>query len=150
TSMKVLDGTKDYPLKVAETIDALRKKQEGYWKNRQKDLDDALAKAQKEALKDKKPTGPRETVEMMHVSWLPDKERLRVRFFTRISDGDFRMGDGGANPVDPLPPGKGGLRPPPPRGEGIRSGTSFGIEYGVSYEVTKNGSVERIGVLPPE
>jgi hypothetical protein len=150
TNVKLLDGSKDYPLKVADTIDTLRKKQEGYWKNRQKDLDDAMAKAQKDALKDKKPTGPRETSELMHVSWLPDKERLRVRFFTRVTDGAYQNGGGGANPVDPLPPGKGGLRPPPPRFEGGRWGTSFGVEYGVSYEVGKNGSVERFQVLPPE
>jgi len=29
-------------------------------------------------------------------------------------------------------------------------GTEFGMEYGVAYEVSKSGRVERILILPPE
>jgi len=154
TNMTVLDGSNEYPLKVAEVVDQMKKKAQAWQKDHEKEIDEALAKTQKQALKDQKPTGPKETEELMHVSWLPESKSLRVRFLTRITDGAYNYG-GGANldrPVPlPLPPQKDAPgRPPPPRENGVRWGTQFGVEYGLSYEVSKNGTLERIQILPIE
>ncbi len=82
----------------------------------------------------------------MYVSWLPDKERLVVRFRTKVTDGAYKYTDGGAFDR-PLPPGGFGRRPPP-RPFKVRYGTTFGIEYGMAYEVSKTGTVEKTLALP--
>src|SRR5262249_34338377 len=53
-----------------------------------------------------------------------------------------KPGAGGA--VQPPPP------PPPPRREKVRYGTSFGVEFGMAYEVDKKGEVVRVLKLPAE
>src|SRR6185436_12909452 len=118
------------------------------------------------ALGDQKATGPRETADLMFVTWLEDKERLRVHFRTKVSDGKYNFVGGGARPDFPLPlppikdgairgglrqlpppPIKDGLRqpPPPPREEfKVRVGTMFGVEFGAAYEVAKDGKLVAI------
>jgi hypothetical protein len=163
TRMKVLDGSADYAIKVADTIDQLRKRYRAYLDDQQRAVNAAMEKAQKDALGDRKPTGPRETAELMHVSWLPEGQRLRVRFLTRITDGAYAYG-GGAAPADPLPlppppakevppAGEGALKappPPPPPDRGARFGTTFGVELGAEYEVSKSGTLEGRKALPIE
>jgi hypothetical protein len=168
TKMKVVEGTREFPLKVADTLAAMRKRYEAYLKEQDRAIEEGMTKAQKEALKDQKPTGPREKSELVYLSWLPQTERLVVRFRLRITDGAYQYGGGAAPgpfplPVPPGPPRKEDKQapapvpetprappPPPPRGMGARWGTSFGVELGVGYEVSKDGSVATIEVLPPE
>lgn len=156
TKMKRLDGSKEYPLVVADAVEKCKKKYKGYVEEQQKAIDAAMGEAQKKAIKDEKATGPRETNELMYVTWMPDKERLRVVFRTTITDGAYKYG-GGARPVDggPLPPRKGPAfmfppPPPPPRFENVRWGTQFGVEFGRAYEVSKAGEIVRTLTLPSE
>jgi len=58
TRITPLDGTKDYPLRVSETIAKLRKEAADQLKARADDIEKALAKQQKDVLGEKKPTGP--------------------------------------------------------------------------------------------
>lgn len=154
TNMKVIEGTKEYPLKVAEVLDQLRERYQNHLKEQQTAIDRALGEAQAKAIKDnRKPTGPRETDEIMHVSWMPETQQLRVHFRTKIIDGAYQFG-GGVERVPPaLPPIKQGEAPverPVPVVEGVRFGTQFGVEFGVAYEVGKAGKIERTRTLPIE
>src|SRR5262249_24392021 len=92
--------------------------------------------------------------EIVHVSWLPETQTLRVHFRTKISDGAFQTGQGIERDQFPLPPIKRGPADSPARPqpviEGIRFGTMYGIEFGVAYEVTPAGKVERTRLLPIE
>jgi hypothetical protein len=165
TKMRRLDDTKEYPLQVPEVVAELRKRYQTHVQDQQKSIEGGMSEAQKAALKDRKPTGPRETAELFYVTWLSETERLRVHFRTRITDGAYQIVGGGEGdrprplPLPP-PPKKDGQPeaaaafppppPPPPRFEGVRTGTSFGVEFGVAYEVTKNGKVDRVLTLPIE
>jgi hypothetical protein len=86
TNVTVLDGTKEYPIKISEAVADAKKRYQTWIKDHQQEIDEALTKIQKDALKDQKATGPKETEELMHVSWLPESNSLRVRFSTRITD----------------------------------------------------------------
>ncbi len=165
TRMKRIDGTKDYPLKVPEVVALLRKRYQTYLQDEKKTLEEALAKEGKDALKDKKATGPRETAELFYVTWMSESEHLRVCFRTRISDGAYEFTDGiRPRPVPlPLPPNrKPGVQPaplpakgmamkvPPPLRLRMRHGTTFGIEFGMAYEVDKAGKLVKVSTLPIE
>jgi hypothetical protein len=158
TKMTVLDGTKDYPIKVAEVIDDLKKRYKTYLKGQEGMIEKEMAKSQKDANKDDKATGPRETAELMYVTWQSESKSLIVRFRTTITDGAYKTG-GGVDPVPrdppPLPPGKGKVDPflrakRPPGPGNFRFGTQFGIELGVAYEVSKAGKVEKVQTLPAQ
>jgi hypothetical protein len=154
TKMTPLDGTREYALKATEAVEQAKKRY-SQWQTMNKDtLDTAMLKAQKAALAERAPTGPREVNDMMHISWLPDVERLRVRFRTKITDGAYQIAPSGnlEFPVPrPVPPVKEGIRRAPPlRVGGAKWGDQFGIEFGVSYEFDKAGNLVRIQTLPPE
>src|SRR5262249_48636681 len=87
TKMKRLDGTKEYPLEVAEVVKELRKKYQTYLQEEAKGIEVSMAEAQKKALGERKPTGPRDTKELFYLTWMPETQRLRVLFRTRITDG---------------------------------------------------------------
>ena len=162
TRMKRLDGTREYPLVVAQVIAASRDRYAARVKGMQKEIDAALDEEGKAALKDAKPTGPRETAELFYVTWLTGPERLRVCFRTTITDGAYQYGRGvELNPVDPLPlppkPPKGGLKDAPasgasprlpPPGAGVRFGKMYGVEFGTAYEMSKTGKLVRVETLP--
>jgi len=152
TRIKVLDGSKAYPLDVATVVETVRTTHAGYAKGRAAAVADGLDAARRKALGDAKATGPRETADLMFVTWLAAPERLRVTFRTTVTDGAYRYGNGVA-PLDPpaLPVVPAGGRPAPPRPpDGVRFGTSFGVEYGRAYEVSKAGEVVRTETLPVE
>jgi hypothetical protein len=144
TKMKVLEGTKEYPIKVAETIGQLRQRYATYLKEQDRAIEKAMGEAQQKALKDKKPTGPREKAELMFITWLPEKQKLRVHFRTTINDGAYQI----IQKAGPKLPPRGGRRPPPPRVYNVRTGTMYGVEFGMAYEVSKTGKVEKSLVLP--
>ena len=160
TSMKRLDGTTEYSLKLTEVILEVRKKHQRLMEDQQKAIASAMADAEKEYLKDKKVTGPRETKELFYLTWMPETERLRIHFRTTITDGAYQMGGGGVRPRPvplPLPPvkkdvppqGLAFFPPPPPRDfPAFRFGTTIGIEMGYGFEVTKSGKIDRILTLP--
>ncbi len=154
TKMRRLDRTKEFPFDLPKVIADLRKTYAEHQKSHQAAWNRVLADARKKWLKDRQPTGPRETQELFYVTWLADKNLLRVHFRTRISDGAYTEVDGGAD-INRLPPLRRGWRearrpPPPPPGGKFRTGTTFGVEFGVAYEVAIDGEVVRILELLPE
>lgn len=158
TKMTRLDGTKKYPLDVTKVLEEVRKRYAADLKGKQKAIDAALEKEQKKVAKDRKATGPRETSEVMYLTWLPAKEVLRVAFRTRISDGaySFLPGGGARPPLPPPLPPRGGARPmafrppPPPPMFQVKVGVTWSVELGVAYEIDAKGKVVRVQVLPIE
>jgi hypothetical protein len=139
TSIKVLDGSAEYPLQVAKAIEDLRNRYRSYLKEQQKSIEAAMSQAAKNALKERAPTGPRETSEVLYVTWLPETKQLRVHFRTMITDGAYSYGRG----IEPLADGAIPGPARPPRDRGVRFGTMFGVELGMAYEVSRTGAVER-------
>jgi hypothetical protein len=138
THMKVLDGTPEYPLRVADVVEQLRRRYTAWVAEQRPRVRTDLLEAQKQALRHKQPTGPRETVELVHVTWLPESQRLRVRFQTRITDGLYRQGPD-------VPKWEKGRVVSAP---GPRYGTSFGVELGMAFEVDRTGNVDQHQELP--
>src|SRR5204862_5933244 len=79
--------------------------------------------------------------------------RLRVHFLTKISDGQYTFVDGGAGgPVaDPrrLPPAPIAPKVRPPFPQKFKTGMTFGVEFGIAYEVSKEGNLVRTQSLAP-
>jgi hypothetical protein len=158
TGMKVVEGTEDYPLKAAKAVADLRERYAGFVKGKKSDLDAAMAEAQKKALKDRKATGPREQSDLLFLTWMPKTKTLVAHFRTTVTDGAYTVVQGGARlppfPLPPLPPGKGiqppPRLPPPPPPPLFRAkvGTAFGVEFGMAYEVSKDGKVASSRMLP--
>jgi hypothetical protein len=158
TNVRILEGSKEFPLKTADVVKQMQRKFADYLKENAKAIDEAMEKAGKDGLKkDEKATGPREKSEVMYVTWLPDTETMRVHFKVRISDGSYKWVGGGAMPRDPLPmpPPPGGgpkgkvmLPPPPPKDFKVRVGTTFGVDFGVAYEIDKTGKLLNTEVVP--
>src|SRR5260370_9836939 len=92
TNIKVLGGSKEFPLKMADVIGDLKKRYSDFLKSRDADVEKAMAETAVKSLKDRKPTGPREKMELMLVTWMPQAETLQVRSKTRIADGAFSIG----------------------------------------------------------
>jgi len=141
TKFRVLDGSGGYKINVADAIRTLRKRYEDD-RGARKGLDAEFEKVGKQALKGRKPTGPRERIDLLYVTWLPDREVLRVEFWTELRDGDYRTDRGVErigqdNPRSDVPPPE----KESPRDAGIRHGTSFGIVTGMLYEVSKDGVI---------
>jgi hypothetical protein len=158
TKMRRLDGTEAFPAKLTDVVAEARKRRAAFEEDQKKAVDGAFADALKER-KDKKLTGPREKSEVLYVTYLPDKERVRVAFRVTLTDGAYQFGPGGVNPLPPPPvldrdfgPGQAQQlrRPPPPRFENFRWGTQVTVEYGVAYEATRTGKIDRVLVLPPQ
>jgi hypothetical protein len=132
--MKRLDGTKEYPLVLPDVVKQLQERYKKHKEEQAKVLDAALDDSQKAAIKDKKVTGPRTTNEVFYITWLPETQHVRMHFRTTVTDGALETMTIA-----------GGKRP-----RTITYGTKFGIEYGMGYEVDKNGKVERVLELPVE
>ena len=150
TQIRVLEGSKEYPLKTHEVIAEMKKKFAEYQKEQAKAIDEAMDKGAKLALNDQKATGPREKEELMYVTWLPDSERLRVHFRVKLTDGSFKFVDG---PIRPgpggkVPPIKGGVDQPPPGNVKIKTGTAFAVEFGVKYDIDKSGKLVGTEAVP--
>ncbi len=160
SGVKVVEGTKAYPVKANEVVTTAREQFAKYSTAIKKDLSDAMAKSQKAALNDEAPSGKVKTEELLHVTWLPADEQLAVTFLVKQSDGAWKKGGGGANlddglrdpPALPVKPGGGGaqIAPPPPRDDtGVTWGTGFGVEYGRTFVYGKDGKLVKTVTLAP-
>lgn len=161
-SFRVLDGSKEYPLKIVDAIKLVRDRYADYIAKQQKAIDQAMKDGAEKSLKGKAPTGPRERKDLMYVTWLTDSDTMRVHFKTTITDGAYTIVKGGGPLRDPpplkLPPNKKVppddspvlLRAAPPRDFNIKTGTTFGIEFGQAYIVNKKGEVVGAETLPIE
>ncbi len=152
TQMKRLDHTREYPLDVPEVVAQMRRKYDAWLRDQELSMNDKMDQAQKQYLKETKPTGPRQTTTIMYLTWLPASQRLSARFLTRIADGAFEDGKAiepasGERPGLPGGPERSSSRTAPGK---FRHGTEFGIEFGLAYEVSKSGSLERTLKLPVE
>ncbi|HMF19688.1 MAG TPA: hypothetical protein VKE98_20955 [Gemmataceae bacterium] len=157
TNMKVLDGTKDYPINTTEVVQALKKRYAEYVKEKGKMIDAAMTEAAVKYLKGRKATGPREQSELMFLTWLPESKTLQAHFRTKVSDGAYTWVEGGGIRPFPLPPRKkdpnnpflSAFPPAPPRFK-IKTGTTFGVEFGMGYDVPLAGGLKAVQtqVLP--
>lgn len=163
TSFKVLDGSKDFPLKVVDVIKQVKDHNAQDSAKNKEAIDTAMNDGAKKALNGKAPTGPRETKDLMYVTWMNETSTMRVAFKTTISDGAYTFVGGGVNPRDPpplpLPPKKikvGALAAEPliarvaPKNMQYKVGTTFGIEFGRAYIIDKKGEIVRVEELPIE
>jgi hypothetical protein len=166
TDIKVIENTKNYPLKVAEVVKQVKALYEEYLSTEKGAIDKALKDAGEKALNGKPATGPRERKDLMYLTWMPDSSSVRVHFRTTISDGAYQNVNVGDPRVPPfkLPPPPLKVPPPkvvpplegavafiepqefvvrvaPPKGFAVKTGTTFGIEFGRAYIVNVKGEV---------
>lgn len=154
TSIRRLDGTRAFPRKLDEVIGDLQRRYQDQERERSRETDAALEKAGAAALKGKKPTGPRERIDIAFATWLPDSNRLRVHFRSTLTDGRFEY-ENGINiefgvkrtfAINQAVPTYQANRLP----NGLRNGTLYGVEFGTAYELSATGKVERTLPLPIE
>lgn len=115
TKFKSLQGGKEFPLNVDNVVAQLKNDYAKYQKDQNQQIEAALEKAGKVALKDKKVTGPRAKSDLMYITWMNQDNTLQVRFLTKITDGHFyevQINGGGPGPF-PLPVPDKKLPPPP-------------------------------------
>lgn len=200
TQFRVLDGSKEFPLSVAKSVDDMKARFAAFMKDQGQKIEAAMQQSAQVALPNQeKITGPREQQQLMYVTWIPETERLQIRFSVKITDGSYtitevpggprkgpfplpppplkevppppannnqqpaqqqvapaeqpilvQQGGAGQPPGPPQPPGgPGGFQPPPREAMRLKSGMSFGIEFGVVYEIDKNGKLVETQVLEP-
>jgi hypothetical protein len=149
TKLKKLDGSTEFPIRVAEVVADLKKRFESHLSENQKEIDAAMNAAAKKAIKDRMPTGPREKNTLMFVTWMEKEEKLQVRFLTKMTDGDYKYANGINIELRPAPPPQsappqGGAAPPTRLENGLRYGAQFGVELGEQFEVSKDGKIGRM------
>lgn len=174
TNFRLLEGTKEYPLRLVEVVGEAEKRFAAYLKDRQPLLDKAIDKVRKTALPDGgQATGPRTTEKLTFLTWHSKRDILEVRFRGTLRDGSFRTIRGGGIETFPLPvlPPKGKLPlppvapggrtagdspelsfvafpPPQPQPFEMRVGTAFGIHYGLICEFDRHGKLVAERPLP--
>src|SRR5262245_23827764 len=144
TQIRVLEGSKEFPLSTQEAVAQMKGKFADYQKDKAKAIEEAMDRAARWALGDRKPSGPREKEELLYVTWMPDTERLRVSFQGKLIDGDYQLVESPVRPGDggKAPPMKGTIEGQPPQGPArIRTGTAFALTFGVMYEFDKQGKL---------
>jgi hypothetical protein len=204
TKFRVLEGTKEFPLKVSQVLDQLKQNYTQYVKQQEQNIEAEMVKSQQAALKDQKPTGPRAKTDLIYLTWMTADNTLEVRFLSKLADGQYQFIQGGVNPPpfplpppplkdpkQPPPPGAAPAQPPvpaavpqavpapvpqaapapvplqaapnapfppPPPQFQVKIGTTFGVEYGRIYTVSKEGKITNtqnlevtpfMNVLPP-
>jgi hypothetical protein len=134
TGLRVLEGSREYPLKTADVMERLQTGYQASLKQKESAISQMLTEARKELLPSRKPTGGRERTELLFVTWLPDQQLLRVVIQTRTAE---------TAPGPNLPP-KVSSEPEPTR----RPATISGVEWGMSFDVSRLGKTEQSRELP--
>lgn len=153
SKLRRLDGTPQYPMPLLDVVTQLHSQYRIWLKGQFSEVDLALAEAEKKSLQGVKATGPREQTDLLYVSWLPETQRLQVRFQTRWTDGAYRYAQ---KPKAQVPEWLATLRAGFDSDtkrrlelrEHVRYGTSFGVEAGVSYEVSVRGELASTKIVP--
>ena len=82
-----------------------------------KGLEEEMDKARRQALKDGRPTGPREQTTWVYATWLPDREVVRVEFRTQLREARIptprASSRSGRTTPARHPPAREGIAPPP-------------------------------------
>jgi hypothetical protein len=134
TSLKRLDGTKDYPIKLTEVMRDLKERTQKQATEKKADIARAMEAARDKVAKGRKPTGPEETSEEVATTWLPDRNRLRIEIRRQVTNGFYVVGQGVEGPANKV----------------TRAGTQFGAAGGARFEVGPSGRVEAETPLPYE
>jgi len=134
-SMKVVDNSKDFPLRPHKVVAEMRTKYEAWRKDQDKAVAEAMERSRKEAKGDANRTKPARTATIMHVQWMEETLKLQVRFLTRVLTTD-------EVPRDYSGPRVG--NPPAP------SKIWWGVDFGALYEVDRSGALEKRLTLPME
>src|SRR5262249_53683610 len=142
THMRVLDGTREYPLHVAEVIERVHKDYESWLQGQKSIIDAGMREAQRVALGERGATGPRETDDLMYATWLPETQQLRIQFRTRVRDGAYEYAS--------VPRSAALVRDEfhKPKEDKVRFGTAFGVELGMAYEVSRLGDLAERQAVP--
>jgi hypothetical protein len=142
TNLRVVDGTKEYPLHVAKVIDDLRRQFQIHLKLEEDAIARGLYAARERLPAGHKRTPGREQTETLFVTWLPETQQLRVILQARITEKALAT----APPLPPPPAvDTGDGRPPDPP---VHAGVQLGVELGVTYEVSKLGLLDGSRDLP--
>ena len=72
--MRRLDGTDAFPARLSEIVAEARKRQQAYQAAQLPAIEAAWADLQTRVIKERTLTGPRETKELLYITWLPDRE----------------------------------------------------------------------------
>lgn len=141
TRLRVVEGTKQYPLQVSRVVAELRRQFPPYLRERE----DIIAQGMREA-RARRPPGHqvvpgREQTETLFVTWLPDTDQLRVVLRARITQKALPT----SKPPPPPAAPRNDERPPPPP---VHAGVELGVELGVTYEVSKLGLVDASRPVP--
>jgi hypothetical protein len=134
TSMKVVDNSKEFPLRPHKVIAELRAKYEAYLKDLDKEIGSSMERTRQAAGGDAPKARPPQTASLLYVTWMEETEKLQVRFFTRVQTTDGIQRAGRSN----------GEAPPP------MVLLFWGIDFGMLYEVSKSGTLEKRLKLPIE
>jgi hypothetical protein len=135
TRLRVLDGTREYPLHVARVVADLRRRFQAHLKTEEGAIARGLSEARGRVPPGHKLSPGREQAEAVFVSWLPETDQLRVVFQARITEKALRTGP--ALPPQSRDTGDG--RPPDPP---VHAGVRLGVELGMTYDVSRSGAVE--------
>jgi hypothetical protein len=143
THLRVVDGSKQYPLQVSRVVAEMRRKFQVYLKEQE----DAIAEGMREA-RGKRPPGHklapgREQTETLFVTWLRDSDQLRVVLRARITKKAVPTSKPPAPPQQVLVHDD--ERPPPPP---VHCGVEVGVELGMTYEVSKQGLLDAARPVP--
>src|SRR5262249_34097038 len=82
TGFRVVEGTRDYPLRTSTVLAALRKQHQDFVRDQQAALERFFREANQALAKDVKATGKAEKTELLYATWLPETRRLRAVFRT--------------------------------------------------------------------
>jgi hypothetical protein len=144
TNMRVVEGTKEYPLHIGKTVDDLRMQFHVYLKVHEDLIARGMSEARTALPEGHKLTPGREQTETVFVSWLPETDQLRVVFQARLGEKALAT----ARPAPPPPqattqPDDG--RPPPAP---VHAGVILGVDVGMTYDVSRRGVVDRTRPVP--
>jgi hypothetical protein len=134
SSLKIVEATKDFPLLPHRAVHEMKTRYEAWLKTQEKDIAAGLEAARVKAKGDAAKTRPPRTGTLMYITWIEEREKLQVRFFTRSETSDGVLRDR---------PSRGELQTPP-------SPLFWGVDLGVLYELGKTGTLEKILKLPLE
>jgi hypothetical protein len=138
TKLRVLDRTPEYPLDTARTVDTAV----AQCRDRLADTD-AVEQAFASAMHAEPPSvreGTRRETLTARVTWLPERERLRVECLFRVTSGEYRYGRGVARQGDQTVGDQ----------SGIRYGRLVGITVTIAFEADKTGRIEAAGGTSPQ
>jgi hypothetical protein len=141
TNMRVLDGTKEYPLQVNRVVDDLRREVQVYLKAREDAVENGLTEARARVPAEYKVAPGREQAQTVFVTWLPETEQLRVTIHARIIQKAY----GPVRAARPPLPTDDGTRPGQPAST---DGLMLGVELGMTYEVSKRGVLDANHPVP--